>query len=108
MLLLFGRLSVPIVCPLVKFAAAPPVLFTVKVQVQVWPTTALPLTLLLLVIVRSEPSAIAQSENDVTPLSVTALFTVSTAPPCAVQVPVMFFQRINFASVIPANSAGSM
>jgi len=51
--------------------------------------------------------ASVHSENELTPLRLTALLTVSTAPvrPCAVQVPVIFFHSASFVSVLPFSSA---
>src|SRR5438046_1672548 len=72
---LLGRLSARIVCPLAKLALAFPPLLTAIVHVQLWPTTALPLTLLVFVAVRSGKHWIVTAAVAV-PLS-----TVALAPP---------------------------
>src|ERR1044071_4781393 len=99
-----------IVWPAVNVAGEP-VLAAVSVQFHDWPTTAEPLTLFALLSVRSEASAIAHSENELTPLRLTKLFVASGVPPCAVHaVPPTFFHRTNRDSVIVdgVSSAGSM
>src|SRR6185369_13200724 len=96
--------------PVVK-VAGDPVFAAVSVQFHAWPTTAEPLTLLALLSVRSEASAMAHSENELTPPRLTKLFVVSGVPPCAVHVvPPTFFHRTNRDSVIVdgVSSPGSM
>src|SRR5262245_53408666 len=59
-MLAFGRLSVKIVCPSVKVAGAVPELVSAVVQVKFPPNAAEPLTLFVLVAVRSGRLSVVQ------------------------------------------------
>src|SRR4029079_7852373 len=58
----------------------------------------------------SEASAMAHSENELTPLRLTKSLAALTLPPCGVPTLLMFFHKINLYSVMPGpvNSVGSM
>ena len=74
--MLLGRLSLRMVCPVVKVAAPLPVLAIVTVQVQLLPRLAVPETLFALVAVRSGATTVTVLLHVLLPslLSATLLF----------------------------------
>src|SRR5262245_3765356 len=77
-MLLFGRLSLRIVCPLANVAAALPVFDTVSVQVQLFPRVVAPLTLFVLLIVRSGAVTVTLSLQELLPSSLSVTFATGS------------------------------
>src|SRR5258707_14477900 len=104
-----GKLSVRIVFPLAKFAAAVPPLARWIFQVQGIPAVPFPLTLLLFTAVRSGAFTVTVSLHELFPslLSVTTLFgsTAHTPPVGFTKPPVALGVAVKLTSNAPAVAA---